>query len=228
MWRCHTGLWELWLLDALHAFSPTPSLSGHRLCVWTSEVSTGSRPGLSEYLTPLASVSSWQLTYRPKGRVRPTEDFPWDSCNWDKLMEKVFLFWVVEVRNTGGLSYCLEKACMPKTSPELSQTKMKTGERPTRFRPCLVLVPQGPQTSLVHAAAALPVYELPLCSYCNPSHPCFALISLHCVSVASFWKNPVCFNRLQGLPSWGEFLKVTTKYPIIGESIRRFSLNYLL
>lgn len=50
-------------------------------------------------------------------------------------MEKTFLFWVGEVRNTGGLFYYVEKAYMPKTRPGLSQTKMKAGERPTRIRP---------------------------------------------------------------------------------------------
>lgn len=60
------------------------------------------------------------------------------SLGWlrlDELMEKVFLFLVCEVRNTGALSCCVEKACMAKRSPGLSQNKMKSPGRFARVRP---------------------------------------------------------------------------------------------
>lgn len=63
-----------------------------------------------------------------KSQAGPIRDLLWDGCNWDRLMEKVFLFGDGEVRHTGSLSYCVEKAHMPKTDPGLSQTKMKSGE----------------------------------------------------------------------------------------------------
>lgn len=63
-----------------------------------------------------------------KDQAGPIRDLPWDGCNWDRLMEKVFVFGVGEVGNSGSLSYCVEKACMPKMDLGLNQTKMKAGE----------------------------------------------------------------------------------------------------
>lgn len=121
-------------------------LYSHSIPLWSQTLRLDSRTGLSEYPTPLVSVSSGWWTYGPKSQVRPVTDLPRDGRAWDELVEKVFLSLVCDVRcPLGALSCCGGSLCAkeePRATPNRNE-----GWREACQAQALVLGPKVPEVA---------------------------------------------------------------------------------